>query len=190
MTSKDHMRFYLRKVRQDFVKKDNIQRIFDLNAQTLSGLFGPSQTVASYQKVGSEVSADAVLHSANAFDVTAALPFINKRGDSMCFKRWRLGEPLIKSPYGFLQPAKDAPDASPDIVVVPLIGFDRVMNRLGQGAGHYDRIFTLFPNALRIGLAWSCQECSSIPADPWDVPLDAVLTEKEWIKPLHSRIGR
>jgi 5-formyltetrahydrofolate cyclo-ligase len=189
MTSKEQLRINLRKIRQDFVKQHNIQNIFDLNTQSLISLFAPSQTIASYQKVGSEVSADAVLHGANAFDVTAALPFISKRGDPMSFKKWRLGEPLVKAPYGFLQPDADAPDAAPDIILVPLVGFDRDMNRLGQGAGHYDRIFILYPNAIRIGLAWSCQQCPSIPTDPWDVPLDAVLTEKEWIKPAHSRIG-
>jgi 5-formyltetrahydrofolate cyclo-ligase len=189
MTSKDQLRIDLRKIRQDFVKQHNIQKIFDLNAQTLRSLFALSQTVASYQKVGSEVSADAVLHVANAFYVAAALPFIGKRGDPMCFKKWYSSDVLVESPYTFFQPAADAADAVPDIIVVPLVGFDRDMNRLGQGAGHYDRIFMLFPNALRIGLAWSCQECSSIPIDPWDIPLDAVLTEKEWIKPAHSRIG-
>jgi 5-formyltetrahydrofolate cyclo-ligase len=190
MTSKNQLRFNLRKIRQDFVKQANIQQIFDLNVQLLSSLFAPSQTVASYQKVGSEVSADAALQAANAFDVTTALPFISQRGDPMCFKKWCLGNPLVKSTYAFLQPAADALDAAPDIILVPLVGFDRNMNRLGQGAGHYDRIFMLFPSALRVGLAWSCQECSSIPIDPWDVPLDAVLTEKEWIKDAHSRIRR
>jgi 5-formyltetrahydrofolate cyclo-ligase len=190
MTSKDQLRIDLRKIRQEFVKQSNIQKKFDLNAHSLSAFFAPGLTVAGYQKTGSEVGADAILTAANAPDVMTALPFIGARGDAMRFKLWRSGTVLLKSPYGFLQPGEDAPEAAPDIILVPLLGFDRDMNRIGQGAGHYDRIFTLFPNALRIGLAWSCQEISAIPIDPWDMPLDAVLTEKEWIKPAHSRIGR
>lgn len=188
MTSKDQLRFDLRKIRQDFVKQQNIQDIFDRNALLLNGLFSPLLIVAGYQKTGSEVNADAILSAANRLGAITALPFIGARGDVMRFKQWQPTDALIKSPYGFLQPAPDAPNATPDIILVPLVGFDREMNRIGQGAGHYDRIFILFPNALRVGIAWSSQEISAAPIDSWDVALDAVLTEKEWIKPAHSRI--
>jgi 5-formyltetrahydrofolate cyclo-ligase len=188
MTSKTQLRIYLRVTRQVFIKTLNIQKIFDQNACGLNALFAAGMTIAGYQKTGSEVGADSVMAAANASHVKLALPFIGARGEAMRFKQWQLGETLIKSPFGFLQPDTNAPDAAPDVILVPLVGFDRDMNRLGQGAGHYDRIFTLFPNALRIGLAWSCQEVLALPADPWDIPLDAVLTEKEWIKPAHSRI--
>jgi len=190
MTSKNQLRIDLRKIRQEFIKKANIQKLFDQNASAIDTLFIPGLTVAGYQKTGSEVSVDAIMKAANAFAVRLALPFISARGEQMRFLEWRSGAALVKSPYRFLQPTSQAPDAVPDIILVPLVGFDRNMNRLGQGAGHYDRIFTLFPNALKIGLAWSCQEFSAIPTDPWDIPLDAVLTEKEWIKPAHSRIER
>lgn len=190
MTSKMQLRIDLRKIRQVFIKTSNIQKIFDQNACHLNTLFASGMTIAGYQKTGSEVGADRVMAATNASHVNLALPFIGARGEAMRFKQWRLGETLTKSPFGFLQPDSNAPDAAPDVILVPLVGFDRDMNRLGQGAGHYDRIFTLFPNALRIGLAWSCQEISSLPTDSWDIPLDAVLTEKEWIKPAHSRIGR
>jgi 5-formyltetrahydrofolate cyclo-ligase len=189
MTSKDQLRFDLRKIRQDFVKQDNIQKIFDLNISHVNALLKPKAVVAGYQKTGSEVGANAILRAADACDVMTALPFIGARGDAMRFKYWHVSHTLIKSPYGFLQPTEDAQDATPNIILVPLIGFDRNWNRLGQGAGHYDRIFMLFPKALRVGIAWSCQEVAAIPTDPWDVPLDAVLTEKEWIKPAHSRIS-
>ena len=189
MTSKTQLRIDLRKIRQAFVKTANIQKIFDQNANPLDAFFAAGLTIAGYQKTGSEVSVDRVMAAANASHVKLALPFIGARGEVMRFKRWRLDEALIKSPFGFLQPDTKAPDAAPDIILVPLVGFDRDMNRLGQGAGHYDRIFTLFPSALRVGLAWSCQEISALATDPWDIPLDAVLTEKEWIKPAYSRIG-
>jgi 5-formyltetrahydrofolate cyclo-ligase len=188
MTSKDQLRQSLRKTRQEFVKQYNIQEKFNQNAQALADIFMPSMCVAAYQKSGSEVSADAILAALDRLGVTPALPFISARGDAMRFKLWHPDNALIKAALGFLQPSADAPDIAPDVILVPLVGFDRNMNRLGQGAGHYDRIFTLFPSALRIGLAWSCQEAFSLPVDPWDVALDAVLTEKEWIKPAHSRI--
>lgn len=188
MTPKDQLRCDLRKIRQNFVKQDNIQNSFDQFAVVMHSVIMPSSCVAAYQKTGSEVSADAILRAVDALDVKMALPFIAARGEIMGFRQWRYGEALFKSPYGFLQPAANTADAVPDIILVPLLGFDRTMNRIGQGAGHYDRIFVRHPAALRIGLAWSCQERPEIPTDPWDVPLDGVLTEKEWIKPRLSRI--
>ncbi|MEK6638545.1 MAG: 5-formyltetrahydrofolate cyclo-ligase [Pseudomonadota bacterium] len=189
MRAKIQLRHDIRNIRQEFVKQQNIQDVFDLRAHILNILFTPGLTVAGYQKTGSEVSADTVLATAKSHHAILALPFIGARGEAMRFRQWRPCDRLVKSPFDFLQPAADTPDASPDIILAPLVGFDRDMNRLGQGAGHYDRIFMLFPNALRIGLAWSCQESLSIPIEPWDIPLDGVLTEKEWIKSAHSRIG-
>ncbi len=189
MTSKDQLRINLKKIRQTFVKQDNIQNKFNLNAAVIDKLFTPGLTVAGYLKTGSEVSAETIMTTASRLDVGLALPFIGARGDAMQFRAWQPHAPLVKAPYGFLQPSAEAPESAPDIILVPLVGFDRDMNRIGQGAGHYDRIFMLFPNALRIGLSWSCQECTTIPTDPWDVQLDAVLTEKEWIKNAHSRIA-
>ncbi len=190
MTSKIQLRVDLRKARQELIKTANIQQIFDQNAHPLNAFFSAGLTVAGYRKTGSEVSVDRIMATANASDVKLALPFISARDATMRFKQWRLGETLVKSPFDFLQPVAEAPDAAPEIILVPLIGFDRDMNRLGQGAGHYDRVFTLFPNALRFGIAWSCQEVLALPIDPWDMPLDAVLTEKEWIMPAYSRIER
>ena len=68
-------------------------------------------------------------------------------------------------------------------MLTPLVAFDRRGNRLGQGAGHYDRAFATLPSAWRVGVAWSVQECEELKADTWDIPLHAVVTEKEWIVP-------
>ena len=60
---------------------------------------------------------------------------------------------------------------------------DRRGNRLGQGAGQYDRAFAAHPAAWRIGVAWSVQQVDALAPDPWDVPLHAIVTESEWIVP-------
>jgi 5-formyltetrahydrofolate cyclo-ligase len=98
----------------------------------------------------------------------------------MRFLAWRPGEPLVAGPSGLLQPDADAEMVIPDTVLVPLIGFDRGLRRLGQGAGYYDRAFEFLKAARRIGLAWSAQEHPALPEDAWDVPLHAVATERGW----------
>ena len=63
-----------------------------------------------------------------------------------------------------------------------LVAFDRSLNRLGQGGGHYDRTFEKYPDAIRIGLAWSVQEADNIPVERHDVTLHAIVTESELIQ--------
>jgi 5-formyltetrahydrofolate cyclo-ligase len=69
--------------------------------------------------------------------------------------------------------------SSPDVVfLVPGLGFDPAGTRLGRGGGHYDRALAEYPAALRIGLACDAQIRSSLPREPWDQPMDAVVTER------------
>ena len=110
-----------------------------------------------------------------------ALPHHDGRVDRMTFRRWRPGEPLVKGPWGTMQPADAAEPVIPALLFCPLVGFDRRGGRIGQGGGHYDRWFAAYPDALRIGVGWSVQEVDAVPAEPTDVALDAVLTEQEYI---------
>ncbi len=71
-----------------------------------------------------------------------------------------------------------------DAIFIPLVGFDRLGNRLGMGAGFYDRSLAglRYPKPLLIGIAFSCQEVEQLPADPWDIPLDYIVTNREIVK--------
>ncbi len=119
-----------------------------------------------------------------------ALPVLAARDDVMTFRIYCEGDALERAAFNFMQPRPTAAIVEPDIVLTPLLGFDRQGNRLGQGAGHYDRYFAAHPDALRIGLAWSIQELDAVPIQPWDMPLDAICTECEWIVPAQSRLTR
>jgi 5-formyltetrahydrofolate cyclo-ligase len=112
---------------------------------------------------------------------TIALPHHAGRVDAMDFRRWRPGAPLIKGPWGTQQPGDDAKLAIPGLIFCPLVGFDRRGGRIGQGGGHYDRYFAAHPATLRIGIGWSVQEIDAAPLEATDMPLDAVLTEQEYI---------
>ncbi|RYY12360.1 MAG: 5-formyltetrahydrofolate cyclo-ligase, partial [Alphaproteobacteria bacterium] len=84
-------------------------------------------------------------------------------------------------PFGLSQPHPDSPALTPDIILAPLLAFDAKLDRLGQGAGYYDRAFATFPDARRIGVAWSVQQVDTLPTDAWDMPLHAIITENGWI---------
>ncbi|WP_343227919.1 5-formyltetrahydrofolate cyclo-ligase [Stakelama flava] len=112
-----------------------------------------------------------------------ALPHVESMKKPMLFLGWEPCDPLETNALGIEQPPMSAPELAPDIILTPLVGFDDRRNRLGQGGGFYDRAFAAHPNALRIGLAWSVQQVDTIPVDPWDVPLHAVITERGLFEP-------
>ncbi|KTE23217.1 5-formyltetrahydrofolate cyclo-ligase [Sphingopyxis sp. H071] len=110
-----------------------------------------------------------------------ALPHHAGRVDTMSFRHWRPGDALERGPWGTEQPEETGESVVPDLIFCPLLGFDRAGGRLGQGGGHYDRYFAAHPGIPRIGIAWSVQEVDTVPTEPTDARLDAILTEQEFI---------
>jgi 5-formyltetrahydrofolate cyclo-ligase len=142
---------------------------------------GGARTVAAYVATGGEIDPLQILLHAAGQGIRTALPRVESREEPMTFRYWTPGEELIPGPLGLTQPTARAAVCEPDLILTPLLGFDRTLGRIGQGAGFYDRAFAAFPAARRIGLAWSVQEVEVIPIDPWDVPLHGLATEREWI---------
>jgi 5-formyltetrahydrofolate cyclo-ligase len=142
---------------------------------------GPGLTVASYVPVSGEADPAPLARAAVEAGCVIALPHVTTRAAPMRFLAWDSEADLIPGAFGLHQPHHDAPALAPDIVLTPLVAFDTALNRLGQGAGYYDRAFAAFPRAWRIGIAWSMQRVDMLATEPWDVPLHAVATEQEWI---------
>lgn len=148
----------------------------------LRALIEAATCVAAYIPVGSEADPSALLALAADSGKATALPYVEGLAVPMRFLAWAPGDPLLPGPVGLSQPdLAAAAEVAPDLILAPLVAFDRRLHRLGQGAGYYDRAFARYPDALRVGIAWSAQEVDFVPDDPWDEPLDAVLTEREWI---------
>jgi 5-formyltetrahydrofolate cyclo-ligase len=145
-----------------------------------------AQCVGSYCSLGSEPDMIAVNHMIQAQNIELALPRVDGRGSVMTFHRWALGDALERAAFGFYQPPAAMPIVKPDLLLVPLLGFDREMARIGQGAGHYDRYFERHPGTIKIGIGWSVQEVERLVVDPWDIAMDAVCTEKDWISATNS----
>ena len=120
---------------------------------------------------------------------TLALPSVEGPKDEkghghMVFRRWTPGEPLVRDGMGLDAPFPSSPALEPDLVVAPLLAFDRDGRRLGQGGGYYDRAL----EALRarrdvfvLGLGYLGQETHGLPVEDHDQRLDAILTESEYI---------
>lgn len=137
----------------------------------------PGSIVATYIPIGSEADPAQLAAAVLERGCRLALPHVTDRASPMRFLPWHPGDALIPGPLGLSQPAGDI-EVAPDIFLTPLVGFDARLNRLGQGASHYDRAFARYPDAWRVGIAWSVQQVPVIPTDIWDVPLHAVVTEE------------
>lgn len=103
------------------------------------------------------------------------------------FVRYRPGEALRPNRFGIPEPVRRGRQIRPaqglDLILVPLVGFDRACHRLGMGAGFYDRSLAFLQQRRHwrrprlIGLAHECQRVEALAPKPWDIPLDAVITE-------------
>lgn len=111
-----------------------------------------------------------------------ALPVVVDR-TRLEFRRWRDGEPLRSASFGLMEPGDDAEVLEPDVMLVPLSVFDDRLERIGYGAGYYDRAISRLAGMGRrptlIGVAFSCQQAPRVPREPHDEPLDMILTEKD-----------
>ena len=111
-------------------------------------------------------------------------PPIERRDSQRSTVGWRAGDPLKPDAFGMLSPTADADLVTPVLVLTPLLAFDRRGGRLGQGGGHYDRIFAaLKPRGVTaVGLAFAAQEVERVPSGPLDARMDWVVTEREAIR--------
>ena len=140
--------------------------------------------VSGFSPLKSEINPLPLMRRLAAAGARLALPVVAGRGKPLIMRMYAFGQPLVAGVWGIREPATDAHEVEPDILLVPLAAFDRRGNRIGYGAGYYDMTI----NRLRglktvtaIGLAYAAQEVPSVPTTPRDARLDLVLTEREAI---------
>lgn len=136
-------------------------------------------TVGLYYPTGDEASPLSWARWLAENGRNVALPWFAARNEAMMFRLWANpwdDEAIAPGPWRAPQLGADAPEAAPDVVVVPLLAFTADGHRLGQGGGHYDRWLAARPNVTAIGLAWDSQLAESLPVEDHDRPLRAVVT--------------
>jgi 5-formyltetrahydrofolate cyclo-ligase len=145
----------------------------------------PGAAVSCFMPLKSEINPLPLMQKLSAAGARLALPRIVGRGLPLSMRVWEFGTALDRGQWGIREPRADAPEVDPDVLLVPLLAFDRAGYRLGYGAGYYDmtikRLRTLKPVAA-IGIAFAMQEVPKVPTTPRDERLDLVLTEREVIQ--------
>lgn len=142
--------------------------------------FSPGAVISGFMPIRSEADIRPLMEALRTRGGRLALPVV-LNGETIVFRAFDADAPLVKTGFGTTGPAEDAEVLDPDILLVPLSVFDGQGQRIGYGAGHYDRAIARLHGKGRapvlIGVAFDCQEVPSVPAEPHDVPLQAVLTE-------------
>jgi 5-formyltetrahydrofolate cyclo-ligase len=144
----------------------------------------PGAIVAGFMPMKSEINPLPLMRKLAAAGARLALPVVAGQGQPLTMRAWAFGEPLVAGVWGIREPPPIAPAVAPDLLLVPLLAFDRAGHRIGYGAGYYDMTIAALRAqrvAVAIGVAFAAQEIAAVPATPRDVPLDLVLTEHEVI---------
>jgi 5-formyltetrahydrofolate cyclo-ligase len=135
--------------------------------------------IALYSPFGGEISPLSLQHGDKYF----YFPVVDAHF-SMRFVAVKNTDDMTENRHGILEPKGDNAISikNLDVVVIPLVGFNRQGDRLGMGAGYYDRALAhCREDTFKVGLAYSWQEVEQLCSEPWDIPLHAVVTEQEFI---------
>jgi 5-formyltetrahydrofolate cyclo-ligase len=140
--------------------------------------------VSGFMPLKSEINPLPLMRKLADAGASLALPAVAGRGKPLIMRSWRWGEPLVPGIWGIREPGPEAPEVQPDILLVPLVAFDRSGYRIGYGAGYYDlTIAQLRANKpiAAVGIAFAAQEVETVPRTAFDARLDLVLTENQTI---------
>ena len=143
------------------------------------------KTVSAFFPYKSEIDTRPLLGKLAADGWTTCLPIVVALAQPLIFRRWLPGEPTIAGVWDIPRPTDDSPLLEPDVLLVPLMAFDRRGYRLGYGGGFYDRTLELLRKkkpVTAIGICYAAQEVEAVPHGLHDQPLDYVMTECEVFK--------
>ena len=179
---KSQLRKKILKIREK-LNRNNIKINFNQLIKILKKEKINKKTIGGYYPVNFEID-DLVLlkkFEKNRFNIS--LPVIKKNFE-MNFYKWSFSDPLKINKYGIPEPLiKNI--VYPDILLIPLVAFDKNLNRLGYGGGYYDRLIKKLSKKkkiIKIGLALTIQKIDKVPTDVYDQKLDYIVTNKYIIK--------
>lgn len=146
-------------------------------------LFEKSQHIACYMAHQNEMNPQVLVDAIWQANKHCYLPML-MNDQTLQFALYEPNDELVLNQYGIPEPqanAKRMMASELDVVMMPLVAFDRQGNRLGMGGGFYDKTFAKLNRPTLLGFAYSVQEVECLPSDSWDVKLAGVVTEKEMI---------
>jgi len=179
---KSKIRKKILKIREK-INKRNIQIDFNQLIKILKKEKINKKIIGGYYPVNFEVDDLALLRKFEKNRFNISLPVI-KKNFQMNFYKWSFSDLLKVNKYGIPEP-ETKNIVYPDILLIPLVAFDKNLNRLGYGGGKYDRLnekISKKKKIIKIGLALSIQKINKVPINIYDQKLDYIVTNKYTIK--------
>jgi 5-formyltetrahydrofolate cyclo-ligase len=140
--------------------------------------------VSGFMPLKSEISPLPLMRKLADAGAQLALPVVAGRGKPLIMRAFAFGDALVSGVWGIREPKPEAPEVFPDLLLVPLLAFDRQGSRIGYGAGYYDLTIAALrarKTIVAAGIGFAAQEQANVPTGPRDARLDLVLTEREVI---------
>jgi 5-formyltetrahydrofolate cyclo-ligase len=144
----------------------------------------PGAIVSGFMPLKSEINPLPLMRTLADAGAKLALPVVAGKGKPLTMRAFTFGDVLASGVWGIREPKPEAPEVFPDILLVPMLAFDRRGHRIGYGAGYYDTTITALrarKSVAAVGIAFAAQEVAQVPSTPRDARLDLVLTEHEII---------
>ena len=144
----------------------------------------PGAIVSGFSPLKSEINPLPLMRRLAAAGASLALPVVQGRGKPLIMRAFAFGDALASGQWGIREPKPEAADVAPDILLVPMLAFDRSGRRIGYGAGYYDMTIAKFramKQVVAVGIAYAAQEIAEVPVTERDARLDLVLTEQDVI---------
>ena len=144
-----------------------------------------ASVISAFHSFDTEISTFELFDKLVADGWTTALPVVVAKNTPLVFRQWAPGDALVLGRWNIRVPPEAAPEVLPDVLLVPLLAFDRKGFRLGYGGGFYDRTLEklrALKKVTAIGIAYAGQEVDAVPYEEFDQRLDWIMTEKETIK--------
>lgn len=180
---KDQLRQECRAQRAALSPEDRQKHAAAFARHFLKNVDVTGKTIAGYSAFRDELDIMPLFTMLARGDRICCLPVTSPPSRELFFRRWHEHTKMVPGDFGILIPSPDSEVVTPEIVIVPLNGFDAERHRLGYGAGYYDcTLRTLRKKGGKktrfIGAAYSVQQVDGIPVEPHDEVLDMIITEK------------
>jgi 5-formyltetrahydrofolate cyclo-ligase len=158
------------------IRRDHVNQIAAKLDEVIGEVHG--RVISAYWPFRGEPDLRGFIDRVSTRGGRCALPVIVERGKPLVFRPWSPGEPLAKGVWNIPVPATTE-EVSPDVVIAPVVGFDRACYRLGYGGGFFDLTLAAIKNSpLKLGVGYRQQALLTIHPQPNDIPMDMIITEE------------
>lgn len=159
------------------IRKAVTDASFDADLFLNHAEFSKANVIAAYWPMAGELDIRGLFSKLN----NTCLPVVNQKNTPLIFRKWQQGDLLVEGLHKTQQPLNDAEIVLPDLILVPLLAFDKTGGRLGFGGGYYDRTLQGL-KAQRVGVGFDEQEVDQVPMDLFDQRLDWIVTPTQVIR--------